>query len=67
MIYEIVASHANLIWHYIEKNGQIEQTELLKNLKLGEAEFNMALGWLLREAKISFFYLEKKAIIAPAY
>jgi len=29
------------------------------------ADYCMALGWLLREAKFSIHYLEKKAIISP--
>jgi len=67
MIHEIISSYADQVMLYLNKYGQTEHAELLKNLELTDIEYNMALGWLLREARISIFYLEKKAIITKIY
>jgi hypothetical protein len=67
MLNDIIGKNAGTIWQILEDNGEIELKELLKMSKLKKPDFNMAIGWLAREGKISFYDKKKKRIAFLGY
>lgn len=49
----IIGENAGLIWNALQ-GGALTSKALKKATKLKAEEFNMALGWLAREGKLSF-------------
>jgi hypothetical protein len=50
---ERVGSTAGEIWHYLHNNGPQSITKLINSLEAPRDTILQALGWLLREDKIS--------------
>jgi predicted transcriptional regulator len=60
MIKQTIGENAGLIWQILNKNGEMQLAELLKNSNIEEADFNRSLGWLAREGKIAFYNEDDK-------
>ncbi len=52
---EMTGTNAGIIWNLLNENGEHTVKELIKKLKLTQANYNMAIGWLAREEKIVLF------------
>ncbi len=61
MIKTKIGENAGLIWNYLDEKSDSSLTVMKKELKLKDADLNLALGWLARENKISFY--EKEDIL----
>lgn len=51
-IIEAIGRNAGKIWENLNANGSLPQTKLIRNTKLKNDEFHIAIGWLARENKI---------------
>ena len=67
MMKQVIGENSGLIWNLLNREGEVELSYLLKISKLNEADFNMALGWLAREGKVSFFSKELKQMVFLVY
>lgn len=65
MYTEKIGYNAGLIWKALEK-GELSTKALKKATKLNEKELNFALGWLAREAKVSFREDEAELMVSLA-
>ncbi len=63
MFTEKIGVNAGLVWNALE-NGELEVKAVKKATKLTEKDLNLALGWLAREAKVSFREEGKELFIA---
>ncbi|MEZ7893541.1 MAG: winged helix-turn-helix domain-containing protein [Candidatus Wallbacteria bacterium] len=56
MVKNEIGEIAGIIWNYLDKNGETLYLKLKQDFmtehKFSEIQFNMALGWLLRENNI---------------
>ena len=53
MLQEKVGNIAGLIWRTLDENGSQTYKQIRKVTKLVEKDFNLGLGWLLREDKVT--------------
>ncbi|MCQ2112250.1 MAG: winged helix-turn-helix domain-containing protein [Bacteroidaceae bacterium] len=53
MLQEKAGNIAGLIWHSLDENGAQTYKQIKKSTKLAEKDFNLGLGWLLREDKLN--------------
>ena len=49
-----IGTLAGKIWETLQKNGEVNITQLSKNLTAKSTEVYQALGWLAREDKINY-------------
>ena len=49
-----IGETAGSIWRTLEEEGPLRLSTLKKQIKVADALFYMALGWLARESKIDF-------------
>jgi len=63
MITSKIGENAGLIWSALQ-NGALAQKALKKQVKLKDADLNLALGWLAREGKVAFKVEEADTIIS---
>ncbi len=62
---EKVGTWAGQIWTALSENGAMNGKDLKKAAKLKNAnELNMALGWLLREDKVTITEEDKEILVA---
>lgn len=54
---------AGRIWQYLNMNGDAKISELKKIMKLDIKDIYLALGWLARENKIHFFFLDQELAV----
>ena len=52
MLQEKAGNIAGLIWHALAENGAMSFKQIKKVTKLAEKDFNLGIGWLLREDKL---------------
>ena len=53
MLQEKAGNIAGLIWNVLSENGGQTYKQIKKATKLAEKDFNLGLGWLLREDKVA--------------
>lgn len=53
MLQEKAGNIAGLIWHALDENNAQTYKQIKKVTKLAEKDFNLGLGWLLREDKVT--------------
>ena len=53
MLQEKAGNIAGLIWHALDENNAQTFKQIKKATKLAEKDFNLGLGWLLREDKVT--------------
>ncbi len=53
MLQEKAGNVAGLIWNALSENNGQSYKEIKKATKLAEKDFNLGLGWLLREDKVT--------------
>jgi hypothetical protein len=53
MIYDI-GETAGSIWRTLDEEGPLRLSTLKKQIKVADALFYMAIGWLAREGKLEF-------------
>ncbi len=63
-----VGSNAGIIWNLLaEKNGKLSLTQIKEETGFELTELMLALGWLLREGKITEFIENNEPIISLVY
>ena len=67
MLKEKIGQNAGIIWHILDENKEQNWTDLYLLSKLNETDFNMAMGWLFRENKISIYKDGKRQIVFLVY
>lgn len=67
MYKEKIGHNAGIIWHIVDDRRELNLNELFLHSKLNEADFNMAIGWLFRENKISIYENGGKQIVFLVY
>ena len=67
MIKQTIGENAGQIWQLLNKNGEMQLTELLQKSKMEETAFNMSIGWLAREGKIAFYDEDGKHMVVLIY
>lgn len=67
MTKQTIGENAGQIWQLLNKNGEMQLAELLKTSNIEEADFNMSLGCLAREGKITFYNVEEKQMSLLIY
>jgi hypothetical protein len=67
MITNEIGLNAGRIWNLLDVQGEHSVKELKKKLKLKDAEFFMAIGWLAREGKIFHFEKEDTLMVGLKY
>ncbi len=67
MIKQVIGENAGQIWQLLDKNGETQLADLLQMSKMEETTFNMSIGWLAREGKISFYDEDGKQMIVLIY
>lgn len=50
----MVGTNAGIIWELLSKTGENSIADIVESTGLKKDEVNMALGWLLKEEKITF-------------
>lgn len=50
---DVIGEAAGTIWHYLEKNGDASVNKITTETGLGKNEVQRAIGWLLKEDKLS--------------
>ncbi|MEY4719710.1 MAG: hypothetical protein RL563_2328 [Pseudomonadota bacterium] len=50
---DVIGDAAGKIWHYLDENGESSVTKITNETGLGKNEVQRALGWLLKEDKLS--------------
>lgn len=60
---EIIGLHAGKVWSLLSDGQKWRYHELKENLLLRDRELNMALGWLVRENKITFEYEQDEMMV----
>ncbi|MEZ5104469.1 MAG: winged helix-turn-helix domain-containing protein [Draconibacterium sp.] len=55
MLKSKIGINAGEIWQFLDKNGEITFSEIEQALPMGKADTMMAIGWLARENKVSFY------------
>lgn len=53
MLQEKAGNIAGLIWNALAANNSLSYKQIKKTTKLAEKDFNLGLGWLLRENKLT--------------
>lgn len=53
MLQEKAGNIAGLIWNALSENNGQTYKQIKKSTKLAEKDFNLGLGWLLREDKLA--------------
>jgi hypothetical protein len=61
LTYEI-GENAGRIWKYLNLNGKAGIFSIIKSTELKDEDLFSAIGWLLRENKIKYYYKEKELI-----
>lgn len=64
---DTTGENAGLIWKFLDSKGEIPFNDLQKKTKLPDAEFYLAIGWLLREGKLCFFEKDKEQMVLVLY
>lgn len=62
-----IGENAGLVWQILDNNGEMQTNELWSLSELSLIDFNLALGWLARENKISFYESDTKKCISLIY
>lgn len=64
-MFENAGEMAGLVWNALNENGQLNAKELKKVVKAKtEKELYLALGWLLREDKLTVEGTEKEPVFS---
>ncbi|WAR44483.1 winged helix-turn-helix domain-containing protein [Methylomonas rapida] len=50
---DVIGEAAGKIWHYLDQNGEASVTKITTETGLGKNEVQRAIGWLLKEDKLS--------------
>lgn len=50
---EAIGEAAGLIWNYLDQNGDASVTKIGNETGLGKNELQRAIGWLLKEDKLT--------------
>ncbi|MBS3964948.1 MAG: winged helix-turn-helix domain-containing protein [Methylomonas sp.] len=50
---DVIGEAAGKIWHYLEENGDASVNKITTETGLGKNEVQRAIGWLLKEDKLS--------------
>ena len=65
MLQEIAGANAGKIWEALNEKGQLSGKELKKVAKIKtDKELYLALGWLLREDKLTVAEAEKDILVS---
>ncbi len=63
---EQIGINAGLVWATLEENGEMNTKDVRKATKIKDKDLTMTLGWLAREAKITFREEGKELFVALA-
>lgn len=63
MIKNAIGEYAGKIWEALNENPQLSIKELKSATKLKDNDLHLALGWLARENKVTFFESDDEAKI----
>lgn len=55
MLKSKIGINAGEIWQFLDKNGEKTFSEIEQALPMEKADTMMAIGWLARENKVSFY------------
>jgi hypothetical protein len=61
---EIVGTTAGEIWNFLDKNGPISTSKLIKEIKVEEKNVQRGIGWLAQEGKISIEIVNRAETIS---
>lgn len=50
---DVIGDAAGKIWHYLDENGESSVTKITNETGLGKNDVQRAIGWLLKEDKLS--------------
>ena len=55
---------AGEIWHYLDKNGEVDLEKMVVDLKKDDKLTLMSIGWLAREGHVSITDTDGKSLVA---
>jgi predicted HTH transcriptional regulator len=61
---EFVGNTAGEIWKYLDKNGPISTSKLIKETKINEKDIQRGIGWLAQEGKINIAIINRAETIS---
>jgi hypothetical protein len=61
---EIVGTTAGEIWGFLDKNGPISTSKLVKEIKMDEKNVQRGIGWLAQEGKVSIEIINRAETIS---
>ena len=60
---EVIGINAGLVWNALNGNGKLTLKKIKKATKFKEKEIYAALGWLARQAKVTFDEAAEEIVI----
>jgi len=67
MITNAIGTNAGNIWKLLDESKELSTKQIKVKLNITEKDLYLALGWLARETKLSFFENGKEMMVALIY